>query len=176
MSKFRILTSPKHHLLRLYRASTLWRQGFNRDNQMNISSQVKSALRKLRDWEKTRIVTVYYSCHMYLYCTSLVLHIWLNRPLYLLNLNALSRFLRLQTTEWENVEACETVGTICLRGTFHWWSSTFLPTPKLVSVRAKRASTKCGLLQNDGTWKMGKIFCNLHLRWMPSSLNASANW
>ena len=35
---------------------------------------------------------------MYLYCTSLVLYIWLN---------ALTRFLRLQTTEWKNVEPCE---------------------------------------------------------------------
>jgi len=30
----------------------------------------------------------------------------LNGPLYLLNLNALTGFLRLQTTEWENVEPC----------------------------------------------------------------------
>jgi len=44
---------------------------------------------------------------MYLYCASLVLHIWLNWPLYLTNLNALTRFLRSQTTEWENVEPCE---------------------------------------------------------------------
>jgi len=43
---------------------------------MYISSQLKSALRKLRDWEKARIVTVYYSRQMYLCCTSLVLHIW----------------------------------------------------------------------------------------------------
>jgi len=57
---------------------------------MYISSQVKSALRKLRHWEKARIVTMYYSCQMYLYCTSRVLHIWLNGPLYLLNLNALT--------------------------------------------------------------------------------------
>jgi len=50
---------------------------------------------------------MYYSCQMYLYYTSLVLHIWLNGPLYLLNLNALTRFLYLQTTEWENLEPCE---------------------------------------------------------------------
>jgi len=42
-----------------------------------------------------------------LYSASLVLRIWLNGPLYLLNLNALTRFLRLQTTEWENDEPCE---------------------------------------------------------------------
>jgi len=30
------------------------------ENQMYISSQVKSALRKLRDWEKARIVTMHY--------------------------------------------------------------------------------------------------------------------
>jgi len=44
---------------------------------------------------------------MYLYCTSLVLYIWLNGPLYLLSLNALTRLLRLQATEWENDEPCE---------------------------------------------------------------------
>jgi len=38
---------------------------------------------------------------------SLVLHIWLIGPLYFLILNALTRFLRLQTTESENVEPCE---------------------------------------------------------------------
>ena len=44
---------------------------------------------------------------MYLYCTSLVLHIWLNGPLYWLNVNAMNRFLCLQTSEMENVEPCE---------------------------------------------------------------------
>jgi len=63
--KFRIWGSPKHHLLRLYRVSSLWRQGFKRNNQMCIPSQVKSALRKLRDWEKATIVTVCYLCQMY---------------------------------------------------------------------------------------------------------------
>jgi len=52
-------------------------------------------------------MTVIHSCQMYLYCTSLVFHIWLNGPLYLLNLNALTRFLRLQTTNWEHDETCE---------------------------------------------------------------------
>jgi len=47
-------------------------------------------------------MTVIYLCQIYLYCTSLVLPIWLNGPLHLLNLNALARFLLLQTTEWEN--------------------------------------------------------------------------
>ena len=42
---------------------------------------------------------LHYSCQVYQYCTSLMLHIWLNGPLFLLNLNALARFLRLQTTE-----------------------------------------------------------------------------
>ena len=51
-------------------------------------------------------MTVTYSCQMYLYCASLVLHIWLNGSLHLLNLNALTRFLRLQT-ECENDEPCE---------------------------------------------------------------------
>ena len=52
-------------------------------------------------------MTVIYSCQMYLYCTSLVFHIWLIGPLYLLNLNSLTRLLRLQTTERENDEPCE---------------------------------------------------------------------
>ena len=39
---------------------------------------------------------VIYSRQMYLYFTSLVLHIWPNGPRYLLNLIALTRFLRLQ--------------------------------------------------------------------------------
>jgi len=51
-------------------------------------------------------MTVIRSCQMYLYCTSLVCHIWLNGPVYLLNLNALARFLRLQTTEWEKDDMC----------------------------------------------------------------------
>jgi len=46
MSKFRIVRSPKHHLLRLYRVSPLWRQVFNRANQMYVSCKVKSALSK----------------------------------------------------------------------------------------------------------------------------------
>jgi len=37
-------------------------------------------------------MTVIHSCQMYLYCTSLVRAL----PLYVLNLNALTRFLRLQ--------------------------------------------------------------------------------
>ena len=49
-------------------------------------------------------MTVIRSCQMHLYCTSLVFHIWLNGPLYLLNLNALTRFLHLQTTNWQNGE------------------------------------------------------------------------
>jgi len=47
---------------------------------------------------------MYYSCQMYLYCTSLVLHIWLNESLYLLNVNALTKFLHMQRPEQENVE------------------------------------------------------------------------
>jgi len=39
-------------------------------------------------------MTVIYSCQMFLYCTSLVLHIWLNGPFYLLNSHALTRYLR----------------------------------------------------------------------------------
>ena len=50
-------------------------------------------------------MTVIHSCQMYLYC--LVFHIWLNGPLYLLNLNALTRFLPSQTINWEKDETCE---------------------------------------------------------------------
>ena len=52
-------------------------------------------------------MTVIQSCQMYLCCTSLVFRIWLNGPLDLLNLNALTRFFRLQTTNRENDEPCE---------------------------------------------------------------------
>jgi len=56
---------------------------------------------------KARIMTVIHSCQMYLCCTSLVFRICLNGPLDLLNLNALTRFFRLQTTNRENDEPCE---------------------------------------------------------------------
>ena len=85
-SDSRKLRKPKHHLLTLYCVPPLCRQAFHRVNQMHVSSQVKQALWKLRDWEKARIVTVYYSCQMHLYCSSLVLHTWLNGPLYLAEL------------------------------------------------------------------------------------------
>jgi len=49
LSKIRILRSQKHQLLRFYRVSPLSRQEFKRDNQMYISSQVKSALRKFSE-------------------------------------------------------------------------------------------------------------------------------
>jgi len=50
---------------------------------------------------------VIHSCQVYLYRTCLVFHISLNGPLYLLNLIALTRFFRLQTTDWEKDETCE---------------------------------------------------------------------
>ena len=90
LSKFRILKSQKHQFLRLYRVSSLWRQGFSRDNQMYISSQVKSALRKLREGRD-------HDCDSFMS----------DGPLHLLNLNALTRILRLQKTYWENDELCE---------------------------------------------------------------------
>ena len=52
-------------------------------------------------------MTVIYSRQIYLCCTSLVSHNRLNGPLYLLNLNALTTLLRLQTTERENDEPWE---------------------------------------------------------------------
>jgi len=48
MRKFRMLRSQKHQL-RLYRVSPLWRQGFKWNNQIFISSQFESALRKFRE-------------------------------------------------------------------------------------------------------------------------------
>jgi len=106
MRKFTILRSPKHHFLRLYCAWPLWRLVFNRDNQMYISSQVKSALRKCRE-DKDHDCDLFVSDVGYLCCTSVLFHVWLNGPLYLLNLNALTKFLLLQTIAWENDESCE---------------------------------------------------------------------
>ena len=56
---------------------------------------------------KARIMTVIHSCQMYLYCISLVFHIWLSVPPYLLNCKAMTRFLRLHTTNWEKDETYE---------------------------------------------------------------------
>jgi len=56
-------------------------------------------------------MTVIYSCQMYLYCRCLVLHIWPNGPLYLLCLNPLIRFLRLQQL---NGKMMNYVSSICL--------------------------------------------------------------
>jgi len=60
-------------------------------------------------------MTVIYSYQKCLYCTSLVLHIWLNEPLHLLNLNALSRFLHLQQL---NGKMMNHVSSIRLREAF----------------------------------------------------------
>jgi len=60
-------------------------------------------------------MTVIYSCQMYLYCTSLVLHIGPNGPLYLLSLNALTRFLLCKQL---NGKMMNHVGSICLIETF----------------------------------------------------------
>ena len=54
---------------------------------------------------KASIMTMIRSCQMYLYCTSLVFHIWLSGSLHLLNLNALT--IRLQTTNRKKDETCE---------------------------------------------------------------------
>jgi len=58
-------------------------------------------------------MTVIHSCQMCLYCTSLVFHIWLNGPLYLLSLNGLTRFLRLKRTNWEKDETLWLFMLIC---------------------------------------------------------------
>jgi len=70
---------------------------FKRGNQMYISSQVKSALRKFSEGKDhdcdsfmSDVPVLYKSCVSHL-------AIWTNL-LYLLNLNALTRFFRLQTT------------------------------------------------------------------------------
>jgi len=52
-------------------------------------------------------MTVIHSCQVYLYGTSLRFYIWLNGPLYLLNLKALTTFARLQTSNWEKDETCK---------------------------------------------------------------------
>ena len=52
-------------------------------------------------------MTLIHACQMYLYSKSVVFHIWLNGAFYLLKLNALTRFIRLQTTNWKNDEPCE---------------------------------------------------------------------
>ena len=46
---------------------------------------IKPSWSSTKKTQKARITTVIYSCQMYLYCTSIVLHIWQNGPLYLLN-------------------------------------------------------------------------------------------
>ena len=83
LSKIRILRSQKHQLLRFYRVSPLSRQEFKRDNQMYISSQVKSALRKFSEGKD-------HDCNSFMpdlsVCTSLVFHIWPGGLLYLLNI------------------------------------------------------------------------------------------
>ena len=73
LSKFRILRSQKHYLLRLYRVLPLWKQGFKRDNQMYISSQVKSAQRKFSEGKvhdcdsfMTDVSVLYKSCDSHL--------------------------------------------------------------------------------------------------------------
>jgi len=73
LSKFRILRSQIHQLLRLYRVSPLWRQGFKRDNHMYISSRVKSALRKFSEGKDhdcnsfmSDVSVLYKSCVSYL--------------------------------------------------------------------------------------------------------------
>jgi len=70
-----------------------------------MSSQVKPALRKFSE-DKDHDCDSFKSdvCALYKSCVS---HLWLTGPLYLLNLNALTRILRLQTTNWENDELCE---------------------------------------------------------------------
>jgi len=71
---------------------------------MNISSQVNSALRNFnegkdhdRDSFMSDVSVLYKSCVSHLAKWTLCL----------LNLNALTRFFRLQTTKWENDEPCE---------------------------------------------------------------------
>jgi len=162
MSKFGILGSPKHHLLNLYRVSPLWRQGFNRDNQMWISRQVKSALKKLKDWDKARIVTVYYSCQMYLYCTSLVLYIWLNWPFYLLNLNALTRFLRLQQL---NRKMLNHVSSICLRETFPLMKLNCLTNTKTCLSSCEKSINQMQFIVKWWNMRDGQNFFNFQYHW-----------
>ena len=118
MSKFRILKRQKNQLLRLYRVAPLLRQQFNRENETYVSSQVKSALKISK---KARIVTVLYSCQMYLCRTNLVLHIWINGSLYLLNFNALTKFCVCIANNW--MEQCWTTRVVSVwEKRFYGWS------------------------------------------------------
>jgi len=73
---------------------------------MYMSSQVKSTLRKLSEGKDhdcdsfmSDVSVLYKSCVAHLDEWTTLAH--------LLNLNALIRFIRLQTTNWENDEPCE---------------------------------------------------------------------
>jgi len=71
-----------------------------------ISSQVKSAPRKLREGKDHDCVLFMSDVICIVLYKSCVAHV-ANGALYLLNLNALTRFLCWQTTEWENVKLCQ---------------------------------------------------------------------
>ena len=103
-----------------------------------LSGQVKSALRKLRKGKNhdcdsfmsnvSGVFVLYKSCVAHLY-----------GPLYLLNSNALARFLRLQSAEWENDEPCEWY-LIDRNVSIDEAEVNCWPMTKLVCVRAKRAA------------------------------------
>jgi len=71
---------------------------------MNISSQVKSALRKLREDKDYGCDS---SCQMYLALYKSCVARLAKWTTLFADLNTLTRFLRFQTTEWENDETCE---------------------------------------------------------------------
>jgi len=98
---FRILRSQKHQLLRSYRVSPRWRRAFSQNNQTYISSQLKSALRKFNEGKNhdcdsfmSDVSVLYKSCvsHLAEWTTLFAEY------------NALTRFLCLQTTNWEKDE------------------------------------------------------------------------
>jgi len=65
----------------------------------SISSHGKSALRKIREGKdrEFKFTIVIYSCQMQLHCKNLLLHSWINGPVYLPNFNALTSFFCCKT-------------------------------------------------------------------------------
>jgi len=88
---------------------------------------------------------------MYLYCTDLVLHIWINGPLYLLNFNAWSKFYRFKSL---NGKMLNHVNSTCLR-------SVSIDKAKLFD----QYQNMFGFVQKEH--QTNAIYCNMieHKRW-----------
>jgi len=138
-----ILKSQKHQLLRFQRVSPLWRQAFNPDNQMYISSQLKSALRKFSEGKD-------HDCDSFMSDVSVLYKSSVSRLAKWTTWFAECKMLWLDSSVCKQLigKRMKYVTSICLIEMFllmklKW---TVWPIPKLVRVRAKRASTKCILL------------------------------